>query len=58
MSDEAMESVPGLQPIQYTAKHYALYLDKMVEKAKELSRGNTGRREASACFLTGSVGVC
>lgn len=49
MSDEAMESVPGLKPIQYTAKHYALYLDKMVEKAKELNGGNTGRTDGSVC---------
>lgn len=39
MSDEAMESVPGLKPIQYTAKHYALYLDKMVERTEKLNKG-------------------
>ncbi|XP_061765240.1 uncharacterized protein zgc:112496 isoform X2 [Nerophis ophidion] len=38
MSDEAMESIPGLTPIQYTAKHYTLYLDKMVEKSKKLNK--------------------
>ncbi|XP_023143512.2 uncharacterized protein zgc:112496 [Amphiprion ocellaris] len=38
MSDEAMESVPGLKPIQYTAKHYALYLDKMVERTGKLNK--------------------
>ncbi|XP_029977720.1 uncharacterized protein LOC115410278 isoform X2 [Sphaeramia orbicularis] len=38
MSDEAMESVPGLKPIQYTAKHYALYLGKMVERTKNLNK--------------------
>ncbi|XP_068161902.1 uncharacterized protein zgc:112496 [Antennarius striatus] len=38
MSDEAMESVPGLKPIQYTAKHYKLYLDKMVERTKKLNK--------------------
>ncbi|XP_040922955.1 uncharacterized protein zgc:112496 [Toxotes jaculatrix] len=37
MSDEAMESVPGLKPIQYTAKHYALYLGKMVERSEKLN---------------------
>lgn len=41
MSDEAMESVPGLKPIQYTAKHYALYLGKMVEKTEKLNKGET-----------------
>lgn len=58
MSDEAMESVPGLKPIQYTAKHYALYLDKMVEKAKHLNRGNTDSTEGSICIRAGSVGFC
>ncbi|KAL6095183.1 uncharacterized protein ACO6RY_16435 [Pungitius sinensis] len=38
MSDEAMESVPGLKPVQYTAKHYALYLGKMVERTETLNR--------------------
>lgn len=38
MSDEAMESVPGLKPIQYTAKHYALYLGKMVERTEQLNK--------------------
>uniref|UniRef100_A0A3P9PXI3 Zgc:112496 n=1 Tax=Poecilia reticulata TaxID=8081 RepID=A0A3P9PXI3_POERE len=39
MSDEAAESVPGLQPVQYTAKHYALYLDKMAAQAAKLNAG-------------------
>ncbi|XP_049419789.1 uncharacterized protein zgc:112496 [Epinephelus fuscoguttatus] len=38
MSDEAMESVPGLKPIQYTAKHYTLYLGKMVECTGKLNK--------------------
>nr|XP_057917182.1 uncharacterized protein zgc:112496 [Doryrhamphus excisus]XP_057917183.1 uncharacterized protein zgc:112496 [Doryrhamphus excisus] len=38
MSDEAMESIPGLAPIQYTAKHYTRYLDKMLEKTKKLNK--------------------
>ncbi|AWP17544.1 Hypothetical protein SMAX5B_020197 [Scophthalmus maximus] len=38
MSDEAMESVPGLKPIQYTAKHYSLYLGKMVERTAKLNK--------------------
>ncbi|CAK6964156.1 uncharacterized protein zgc:112496 [Scomber scombrus] len=40
MADEAMESVPGLKPIQYTAKHYALYLGKMVELTKTLNKAD------------------
>lgn len=38
MSDEAMESIPGLTPIQYTVKHYILYLTKMVEQTEKLNR--------------------
>ncbi|XP_010770460.1 uncharacterized protein [Notothenia coriiceps] len=40
MSDEAMESVPGLKPIQYTAKHYALYLGKMVQCTEKLNKAD------------------
>lgn len=39
MSDEAVESVPGLKPIKYTAKHYDLFLRKMVERTKKLNKG-------------------
>lgn len=51
MSDEAMESVPGLKPIQYTAKHYTLYLGKMVERTEQLNKGEamTGRLEVKYC---------
>lgn len=49
MSDEAMESVPGLKPIQYTAKHYALYLRKMVERTEQLNRGEAKRDVAASC---------
>ncbi|KAK2884894.1 uncharacterized protein zgc:112496 isoform X1 [Channa argus] len=38
MSDEAMESLPGLKPIQYTAKHYTFYLSKMVERTEMLNK--------------------
>ncbi|KAM9773479.1 uncharacterized protein ACBT44_003072 isoform 2-T2 [Syngnathus typhle] len=38
MSDEAMESVPGLKPIQYTAKHYSLYQNKMVAMTNRLNK--------------------
>lgn len=41
MSDEAMGSIPGLKPIQYTAKHYALYLGKMVARTAKLNKGET-----------------
>uniref|UniRef100_A0A8C6UFA6 Zgc:112496 n=1 Tax=Neogobius melanostomus TaxID=47308 RepID=A0A8C6UFA6_9GOBI len=38
MSDEAMESIPGLKPIQYTVKHYILYLTKMLEQTEKLNK--------------------
>ncbi|KAK0155898.1 hypothetical protein N1851_001555 [Merluccius polli] len=38
MSDEGVGSVPGLTPIQYTAKHYDLYLSKMIERTKKLNK--------------------
>ncbi|XP_037547576.1 uncharacterized protein zgc:112496 [Nematolebias whitei] len=38
MSDEAVESVPGLAPIQYTAKHYALYLNKIAARSAKLNK--------------------
>ncbi|KAF7661576.1 hypothetical protein LDENG_00259040 [Lucifuga dentata] len=41
MSDEAMQSVPGLQPIKYTAKHYDLFLSKMVECTKKLNEADS-----------------
>lgn len=47
MSDEAMESVPGLQPIQYTAKNYALYLSTIVERSKKLNKGEVLIKEWS-----------
>ncbi|XP_061666390.1 uncharacterized protein zgc:112496 [Syngnathoides biaculeatus] len=40
MSDEAAESVPGLRPVRYTAGHYALYLDKMVDMTNRLNRAD------------------
>lgn len=51
MSDEATESVPGLKPVQYTAKHYALYLGKMVERTEKLNKGElTNTPSASEAF--------
>ncbi|XP_061561387.1 uncharacterized protein zgc:112496 [Phycodurus eques] len=40
MSDEATESVPGLRPVRYTAKHYTLYLDKMVDMTNRLNKAD------------------
>lgn len=41
MADEAVESIDGLGPIKYTAKHYALYLDKMTERTKTLNKADS-----------------
>lgn len=41
MADEAVESVPGLRPIQYTAKHYALYLSKIAERTITLNKADS-----------------
>lgn len=43
MSDEAMESIPGLIPIQYTTKHYVLYLNKMLEQTEKLNKVDAGQ---------------
>lgn len=39
MSDEAVAAVPGLPVLQYTLKHYLLYLGQVQERARALSRG-------------------
>ncbi|KAM6424105.1 uncharacterized protein PHA67_004822 isoform 1-T3 [Liasis olivaceus] len=41
MADEAMESLPGLVPLQYTLRHYLLYLDGIRSCAKKLNQGST-----------------
>ncbi|XP_056286292.1 uncharacterized protein zgc:112496 isoform X2 [Pseudoliparis swirei] len=40
MSDEAVASVPGLKPLQYTAKHYALYLGEMIQCSEKLNKAD------------------
>ncbi|XP_046521535.1 uncharacterized protein LOC124241650 [Equus quagga] len=40
MSDEAVAAVPGLPVLQYTLKHYMLYLSRVRERASALSRGS------------------
>jgi hypothetical protein len=39
MSDEAVAGVPGLPALQYTLKHYLLYLSQVRERAAALSQG-------------------
>uniref|UniRef100_A0A8D0GY79 Uncharacterized protein n=1 Tax=Sphenodon punctatus TaxID=8508 RepID=A0A8D0GY79_SPHPU len=41
MADEAMESIPGLTPIQYTLKHYTLYLNKIQGCVKKLNKADS-----------------
>ncbi|KAJ8399820.1 hypothetical protein AAFF_G00405500 [Aldrovandia affinis] len=38
MADEAVESIPSLKPIQYTAKHYSLYLQRVEERTQALNK--------------------
>lgn len=39
MSEEAVAAVPGLPALQYTVKHYLLYLSRVQERAAALSQG-------------------
>lgn len=41
MADEAVESIAELRPVEYTAKHYALFLQKMLHKSSQLNKGKT-----------------
>ncbi|XP_053551200.1 uncharacterized protein LOC128642454 [Bombina bombina] len=40
MADEAVESVPGLTPVQYTLKHYLRYLQELRKKAGILNKAS------------------
>ncbi|XP_075686833.1 uncharacterized protein LOC142655969 [Rhinoderma darwinii] len=40
MADEAVESVPGLSPIQYNLKHYLRYLEELQLKSKALNKAS------------------
>ena len=46
MSEEAVAAVAGLPALQYTVKHYLLYLSRVQERATALSQGaeTTGGR--------------
>ncbi len=39
MADEAVESIAELRPVVYTAKHYALFLQKILNKTSQLNKG-------------------
>ncbi|XP_026114098.1 uncharacterized protein LOC113092646 isoform X1 [Carassius auratus] len=38
MADEAVESIAELRPVEYTAKHYALFLQKILNKSSRLNK--------------------
>uniref|UniRef100_A0A8C5WK64 Uncharacterized protein n=1 Tax=Leptobrachium leishanense TaxID=445787 RepID=A0A8C5WK64_9ANUR len=40
MADEAVESIPGLTPVQYTSKHYLRFLEALRQKAATLSKAS------------------
>lgn len=41
MADEAVESIAELRPVQYTAKHFSRFLEKILHKTHQLNKGNT-----------------
>ncbi|XP_066539772.1 uncharacterized protein zgc:112496 [Hoplias malabaricus] len=38
MADEAVESIADLRPVQYTAKHYNLFLQRILQRSKQLNK--------------------
>ncbi|KAJ6657538.1 hypothetical protein lerEdw1_002251 [Lerista edwardsae] len=40
MADEAVEAIPGLAPVQYTLRHYMLFLDKIRGCVKKLNKAD------------------
>ncbi|XP_053132627.1 uncharacterized protein LOC128336657 [Hemicordylus capensis] len=49
MADEAVGSIPGLSPIQYTLKHYLLYLDRIRGCAQKLSEADPEKTWTPHC---------
>ncbi|XP_026056504.1 uncharacterized protein LOC113042132 [Carassius auratus] len=43
MADEAVESIAELRPVEYTAKHYALFLQKILNKTSQLNKADSQR---------------
>lgn len=39
MADEAVESIAELRPVQYTAKHFSLFMEKILHKTHQLNEG-------------------
>ncbi|KAF5903987.1 uncharacterized protein DAT39_006277, partial [Clarias magur] len=38
MADEVVESIAELRPVRYTAKHFFLFLDKILQKTQHLNK--------------------
>ncbi|KAG8433390.1 hypothetical protein GDO86_017608 [Hymenochirus boettgeri] len=58
MADEAVESVPGLKPVQYTLKHYLVFLEKLQKKATVLSEASSEKwtpHQVERCLWTFEV---
>ncbi|XP_075035224.1 uncharacterized protein LOC142097362 isoform X2 [Mixophyes fleayi] len=56
MADEAVESVPGLSPIQYNLKHYLTYLEQLCRKSEALNTGESPET-SSPMLLTATLGL-
>ncbi|KAI5624169.1 hypothetical protein C0J50_16282 [Silurus asotus] len=41
MADEAVESIAELRPVRYTAKHYSLFLEKILRKTHRLNEADS-----------------
>ncbi|XP_047637026.1 uncharacterized protein LOC125127679 isoform X2 [Phacochoerus africanus] len=52
MSEEAVAAVPGLPALQYTLKHYLLYLSRVQERATALSHGSASGLWTQHCVET------
>ncbi|XP_041431807.1 uncharacterized protein LOC121397877 [Xenopus laevis] len=58
MADEAVESIPGLTPVQYTLKHYLRYLEELQRKAAALSQASSDKwtpHRVELCLWTWEV---
>ncbi|XP_072273483.1 uncharacterized protein [Pyxicephalus adspersus] len=60
MADEAVESLPGLVPIQYNLKHYLRFLEEIRKKAETLNAESEERNwsphRVELCLWTWKVG--
>ncbi|KAK3571795.1 hypothetical protein QTP86_018690 [Hemibagrus guttatus] len=41
MADEVVESIAELRPVQYTAKHFSLFLEKILHKTHQLNKADS-----------------